>query len=405
MTPMFLVGALLQSAVVYLMALAATRIWLPPAPRILLNFWQASLVAMVCLPVCQLTFTEPLSAIHISAIGAAAASSLQRVPFPTARVLIFIWAVIAILRLGRLALGLVELRQIRRAARPFSDVAPQACAQSGVHIRVCESTSIRTPASYGLRTPVILVPAVFSALGEETRVAAITHELIHIQRRDWLAHLLEEVLLSFCWFHPLLFATVRHIRLYREQITDQESIRATGSRDTYLRALVAFASTHPSDLPAPCFSRARQLKQRIKAIQQESSVSVSKPSKSTIPATAFLIASMVLAIWAIPLHSSVAAGEQVYKVGGNIKAPVATSSPSAAYTPQAKAAKIEGTVTLELVIGRDGIPSDVRVTQALDPGLDQEAAKAVRNWRFTPGTKDGKPVAVRATMEIQFKLL
>jgi protein TonB len=52
----------------------------------------------------------------------------------------------------------------------------------------------------------------------------------------------------------------------------------------------------------------------------------------------------------------------------------------------------------------DGTVGDVRVTKALNPGLDQEAIKAVKQWRFKPGHKDGKAVPVRVTLEMTFTL-
>ncbi|HXE15331.1 MAG TPA: energy transducer TonB, partial [Bryobacteraceae bacterium] len=59
---------------------------------------------------------------------------------------------------------------------------------------------------------------------------------------------------------------------------------------------------------------------------------------------------------------------------------------------------------LSLVIDADGQPQDIRVLRSLDPGLDQKAIEAVRQWSFEPATKDGEPVAVQATIEIHFKL-
>jgi TonB family protein len=56
------------------------------------------------------------------------------------------------------------------------------------------------------------------------------------------------------------------------------------------------------------------------------------------------------------------------------------------------------------VVNTDGTIGDVEVTTSLDAGLDQEAIKAVKQWRFEPGTKDGKPVPVLITLEMTFTL-
>jgi beta-N-acetylhexosaminidase len=76
------------------------------------------------------------------------------------------------------------------------------------------------------------------------------------------------------------------------------------------------------------------------------------------------------------------------------------------YTNAARDAKIQGVVALECVILPDGSVGDVRVVRSLDRvhGLDEQAVAAARQWRFTPGTKDGKPVAVHVTLELNFRL-
>jgi len=94
-----------------------------------------------------------------------------------------------------------------------------------------------------------------------------------------------------------------------------------------------------------------------------------------------------------------------YPIGNGVSAPVAIYKPEPAYTPEAKDARIEGAVWLAIVIDENGVPSEVAVKQSLEPSLDQRAVETIRNWRFTPGKKDGVPVAVQATISIQFKLL
>ncbi len=58
-----------------------------------------------------------------------------------------------------------------------------------------------------------------------------------------------------------------------------------------------------------------------------------------------------------------------------------------------------------MVIDEKGIPQDIIVTRSLEPGLDQKAIEAVRQWRFRPATKNGRPVSVRANIEVNFRLL
>ena len=76
------------------------------------------------------------------------------------------------------------------------------------------------------------------------------------------------------------------------------------------------------------------------------------------------------------------------------------------YTPEAIQAKIEGTLMMTAVVRTDGTPGDIEITQSLDTeyGLDKQAVAALRQWRFEPGLKDGKPVPVRVTIETRFWL-
>ena len=60
---------------------------------------------------------------------------------------------------------------------------------------------------------------------------------------------------------------------------------------------------------------------------------------------------------------------------------------------------------LSVVIGTDGLAHDISIVKSLDAGLDRKAAEAMEQWHFAPGTLNGEPVAVRATIEVNFKLL
>jgi TonB family protein len=89
----------------------------------------------------------------------------------------------------------------------------------------------------------------------------------------------------------------------------------------------------------------------------------------------------------------------------DVTKPVPTYKPRPVYTPEAKAAKIQGTVVLRITVEPDGTVGEINVIQSLDKGLDQSAVDAVKNWKFKPATKAGKPIAVKTAIEIHFSLM
>jgi len=97
-------------------------------------------------------------------------------------------------------------------------------------------------------------------------------------------------------------------------------------------------------------------------------------------------------------------GGGLFHVGGGVSAPKAIYSPDPEYSEEARKAKYQGTCVLWLIVGPDGRPRDIRVARTLGLGLDEKAIEAVKNWRFDPAMKDGKPVAVPINVEVSFRL-
>jgi TonB family protein len=103
--------------------------------------------------------------------------------------------------------------------------------------------------------------------------------------------------------------------------------------------------------------------------------------------------------------SGAGTGGGVYRIGGGVSAPVPIFKPEPEYSEEARKAKYQGSVTLSIVILPDGSTSNIRVIRPLGLGLDEKAIEAVQKWRFRPSLKDGKPVAVSANVEVNFRLL
>lgn len=97
-------------------------------------------------------------------------------------------------------------------------------------------------------------------------------------------------------------------------------------------------------------------------------------------------------------------GGGAFRVGGGVSAPRAVYAPDPEYSEEARKAKFQGVCVLWLVVGPDGRPRDIRVARTLGLGLDEKAIEAVKNWKFEPALKDGKPVAVQINVEVSFRL-
>jgi TonB family protein len=97
-------------------------------------------------------------------------------------------------------------------------------------------------------------------------------------------------------------------------------------------------------------------------------------------------------------------GGGAFRVGGGVSAPLPIYKPEPEYSSEARLAKLQGTVILSLIVGIDGKAHAIQVARSLGMGLDERAIEAVRQWRFDPAKKDGKPVPVAVDVEVSFRL-
>jgi protein TonB len=92
------------------------------------------------------------------------------------------------------------------------------------------------------------------------------------------------------------------------------------------------------------------------------------------------------------------------QIGNGVSAPVLMYQVAPEYTPEAKQAKTEGIVLLNLIVDANGAPQVVHVLRGVGNGLDEKAVEAVKQYKFKPAMEDGKPVAVNLNIEVNFKL-
>jgi len=82
--------------------------------------------------------------------------------------------------------------------------------------------------------------------------------------------------------------------------------------------------------------------------------------------------------------------------------PISTAEPE--FTDAARRNKIQGVVTVSVLVNEEGIPIDPQIVHSLEPGLDEKAIECALKYRFQPAMKEGVPVATRVTIEMNFRL-
>jgi TonB family protein len=107
------------------------------------------------------------------------------------------------------------------------------------------------------------------------------------------------------------------------------------------------------------------------------------------------------------LFTSPLAAQDVYRISDRVSAPTPLTALKPDYTStvmkrRIDGKRIDGYVELELDVLPDGTVGTVALVTSLDPDLDAEAAQTAKRWKFTPGMMNGKPVAVRTVVRLQY---
>jgi TonB family protein len=312
-------------------------------------------------------------------------------------VLLGLWAFGCLVLIFRLAVGHWRVARLVSAATPIEANALYM-AEVGVPI-VC-----------GLLRPVVLMPRASSEWPVWQFDAAVRHELTHVRRKDLQANFIAHLACAVWWFHPLVWMLSSQLRESQETACDDAVLFSGLEPATYAQALLAVAQTStPTLLPGCPMTTKMNLKIRITRLLDRSIARTT--SRANLLRTVIGFAIVVAGVGVLSLQKSSAQApsaeksDQVYNVGDGVTSPSVLSKVEPQYTEDARQQKIAGSVRLSMVIGTDGLAHDISVSQSLDPGLDRKAAEAVEQWHFAPGTLNGEPVAVRAVVEVNFKLL
>lgn len=312
--------------------------------------------------------------------------------------IVLVWATGTTLLLARLGIGLVRLAELTHRARPAHT--------DGVLV----TDGVTTPMTWGALRPVILLPAYVADWPAEKRAAVILHERAHIERRDWMWHIFAQMVTAVFWFHPLVWLAATRLRDEAERAADDRVLARGIQAADYAGRLVEVArQVRQNSVLCESPANAAIANAGVAMVRQPILTArigaILDPARSRTRAGWRLQTMIAMASLCLLLSLEAAQSQRIYKIGEGVTAPTVASKAEPKYTKEARAAKIEGKVVLKMIIKSNGRADQIHVAQSLDQGLDANAVKAIQKWHFNPGKKDGKPVSVAATIEVNFKLL
>lgn len=174
------------------------------------------------------------------------------------------------LLLGRLLVA-------RRRTRLMVDRATQAIDPgpwqgliahiSGRPVELRRGDGIQSPACFGFRRPIVLLPTAWSTWSEAKQRDVLAHELHHIRRGDYAVRVLSLGARAFYWFHPLAWLLPRHLAHLAERACDDRAVTHSRSPQHYARSLLEVAADRSGHrLLMPAMADGQRLRQRILAV-------------------------------------------------------------------------------------------------------------------------------------------
>lgn len=332
----------------------------------------------------------------------------------------------ALLRLG---IGVVATRRlIRRALRNDSSalrLTLERCAARigvGSEVRAAFSPEISIPFVGGLRHSTIILPEAARLWGSEELAMVISHELLHLKRRDHVWTLLGSIAVAVNWHNPLVRLVRRQMLLEAEHCCDAGVLDTGVNATDYAELLVSLARISAPPRATLAYGSqilgAKQLEERIMSILQARARSLQNLTP-LLRLTAVSLCILLLPLAAIQLvgadkpattpetstaadSSDLPSPEEFIEVTGE---PMKIKDVMPVYPDSARKLGIEGGVWLQVLVDTTGLVplAKVRVSSG-HKMLDDSAVEAALKTVWKPAELDGKKVRLWVTYEVKFKL-
>jgi len=436
----YLLNSLWQVPLVFAAAWLAARAMRRSGPATEHRIWVAALALEAAIPACPLRLGEllhRLAQLLLSLFGLPPAGHFESITVitefgaPHGMVLSSpgLFATIAIAYActllffaGRLAWCILKTSALGRHSRPLvltGDLAQcwSRCSRIfAVHdADALASPAIASPSTTGIFRRSLLLPiGLQEALPQEDIEAAIAHEFAHMHRRDFAKNLFYELLSLPIAYHPLLWLTRTRIAQSREIVCDAMAANALAGPDRYARSLLRLASlfvhgTHPQTLHAIGIFDANIFERRVMSLTHKHLEM--KPIRRFITAVACIALGLGACGTALALRMNVTAPAPAQAenqpatphVDAGIMAGNILTKVNPIYPPDAKAAKIQGTVVLHATIGKEGNIESLQLVSG-PKELQKSAWNAVNQWTYKPYLLNGNPIEVDTTITVNYSL-
>lgn len=266
---------------------------------------------------------------------------------------------------------------------------------------------------------------------EEEMSEILTHEMAHVRQRHSIDVIISELVNICCWINPFAWLMKREVRLNLEFLADRKVMDAGFATKSYQYHLLGLTYSHKYGLSNNFnFSH---LKQRIIMMNKKKTNGAGhiKYALFAIPAFALLLAGNISCsseatktddvkekaatekpeVVEIPAEKADTKDEvfmvveQMPEFPGGIKELMTYLKDNIKYPKAAQDKKVQGRVIVQFVVEKDGTPTEFNVIRSVDPTLDAEALRVMKEMpKWKPGMQKGQAVRVKYTVPVSFKL-
>jgi len=443
----YLLNALWQVPIIFLVATIAARLTRSAGPQIEHRIWVIALILEAALPACD--FTPALRDLVLSLfrsrsghvttqttiLSTTADHGNSHLAATLASAALMAYVATLLYLTLRLLFRIYRTRALRHAAQSVTLTGDllthwQRCARIfAVHdAQLAASAAIAGPSTIGIRRRIVLLPpTLLEDLPHEDLFAALAHEFAHMRRRDFAKNLLYELIaLPIAW-HPFLWLTRLRIAESREMVCDELAAHATHGTTRYAHSLLRLAASFPRPTPAATLHTigildANILERRVMKLTRNRPITAASRRAAIVAAIALGIATCASAMslrfevpaaailpahTAAPVHAIGRFGAQQpngpVRIANGVMAGQIVTRVNPVYPQEAKDQGIQGAVVLHAIIATDGTVQELTVISG-PPELQKSAIEAVKQWVYKPYLLNGDPKEVETTITVNFSL-